>query len=295
MGDISIVLTEPYTICIFREFIAMQAPVHVEGSIVSYATLMVYLDLEQSNDARLAVAGDLAERFAARVIGVAAQARTETEDSLAVIDQQLRQAEECFREALQGRASELIWRSSIEDPVPYIARVCRAADLLVIGKTSPGDGQEQAAQIKPGDLIRRAGRPLLFVPRHIETLHAKRILIGWKDTREAQRSALDALPLLRKSQHVIVCEIDEGHDITAAQTHVDDVVTWLAAHGVNAVGRVEPISAGAAVQLEAIAKKEAIDLIVAGAIRHARFREWFLGGVTRDLLARSSCCQLLAY
>ena len=41
---------------------------------MSYATLMVHLDLDQENDARLSVVGDLAERFTARVIGVAAQA-----------------------------------------------------------------------------------------------------------------------------------------------------------------------------------------------------------------------------
>ena len=40
---------------------------------MSYATLMVHLDLDQENDARLSVVGDLAERFTARVIGVAAQ------------------------------------------------------------------------------------------------------------------------------------------------------------------------------------------------------------------------------
>jgi hypothetical protein len=31
--------------------------------IMSYATLMVHLDLDQENDARLSVIGDLAERF----------------------------------------------------------------------------------------------------------------------------------------------------------------------------------------------------------------------------------------
>ena len=41
---------------------------------MSYATLMVHLDLDQENEARLSVVGDLAERFTARVIGVAAQA-----------------------------------------------------------------------------------------------------------------------------------------------------------------------------------------------------------------------------
>ena len=121
---------------------------------MSYATLMVHLDLDQENEARLSVVGDLAERFTARVIGVAAQAEPvyyaddvdaagfaaedlrEMEDNLAEIKQRLQQAEERFRTALRGRAKQLEWRSSIEDPVPYIADQCRAADLLVIGKTA---------------------------------------------------------------------------------------------------------------------------------------------------------------
>ena len=39
---------------------------------MSYSTLMVHLDLDRSNDARLQIAGELAERFDARLIGIAA-------------------------------------------------------------------------------------------------------------------------------------------------------------------------------------------------------------------------------
>jgi len=281
--------------------------------IMSYATLMVHLDLDQENDARLSVVGDLAERFTARVIGVVAQAEPvyyaddvdaagfvaedlrEMEDNLAAIKQRVEQAEERFRTALRGRAKQLEWRSSIEDPVPYIADQCRAADLLVIGKTASDETQEPNAQINPSDLIARTGRPLLIVPLHVQTLQAERILVGWKDTREARRAVFDALPLLKKSQHVIVCEIDEDHDPAAAQRHVDDVVTWLANHGVSGAGRIEPLRDSPAIQLVALAKQEAADLIVAGAFGHSKLREWILGGVTRDLLGQSSCCQLLAH
>ncbi|MEA2345935.1 MAG: hypothetical protein QOF63_4104 [Thermoanaerobaculia bacterium] len=38
---------------------------------MSYKTVMVSLALDRSNDACLAVAGDLAERFEARVVGIA--------------------------------------------------------------------------------------------------------------------------------------------------------------------------------------------------------------------------------
>ena len=39
---------------------------------MSYSTLMVHLDLDRSNEARLQMAGELAERFDSRLIGVAA-------------------------------------------------------------------------------------------------------------------------------------------------------------------------------------------------------------------------------
>ena len=39
---------------------------------MTYATVMVSLALDQSNEARLQVAGELAERFEAAIIGVAA-------------------------------------------------------------------------------------------------------------------------------------------------------------------------------------------------------------------------------
>jgi nucleotide-binding universal stress UspA family protein len=280
---------------------------------MSYATLMVYLDLDQRNDARLSVVGDLAERFTARVIGVAAQSEPvyyaadvdaasfvaedlgQMEANLAAIKQRVEQAEERFRTALRGRATQLEWRSSVEDPVPYIADQCRAADLLVIGKTTSDETQEPNAQINPSDLIARTGRPLLIVPLHVQTLQAERILVGWKDRREARRAVFDALPLLKNSQPVIVCEIDEDHDPAAAQRHVDDVVTWLANHGVSGEAKVEPLRESPAIQLEALAKQEAADLIVAGAFGHGKLREWILGGVTRDLLGQSSCCQLLAH
>ncbi|SFK27508.1 universal stress protein [Methylocapsa palsarum] len=276
---------------------------------MSYATLLVHIDLDQNNDARLRVAGDLAERFGARVIGVAAQAEIlpvfytadgyaagfVAEDNLADIKKRVQQAEERFRAALTGRVKQLEWRSSLEDPSEFIAEQSRAADLVVIGKTPSDETQEPLDQISPSDLIGHIGRPLLIVPHDVKALTAERVIVAWKDTREARRAAFDALPFLKRAQQVIVYEVDENRDPAEAQRHVDDVAKWLGGHGVNAAGRVEPLRDSPALQLEALAKKEGADLIVAGAFGHGKLREWILGGVTRDLLGQSSCCQLLAH
>ncbi|HLH49172.1 MAG TPA: universal stress protein, partial [Roseiarcus sp.] len=43
------------------------------------------------------------------------------------------------------------------------------------------------------------------------------------------------------------------------------------------------------------ARRVSADLIVTGAYGHSRLREWILGGVTRDLIARSEIPLLMAH
>lgn len=275
---------------------------------MSYASLMVHLDLDYRNDALLKVTGDLAERFNARVIGIAAQAEVTpvyyadgyssafiAERDLADIKQRMQQAEERFRTALSGRVKDIEFRTAIERPAPFIAEQSRAADLIIVGKTATDDKLDLADQFDPSDLIGLAGRPLLLVPHEVDTLKAERILIAWKDTSEARRAVFDALPLVKLSQTAIVAGIDEDNDPPAANRNVGDVVAWLGYHGVKASARVERLSGHAAEQLDKLAAQEGADLLVAGAYGHSKLREWILGGVTRDLLKQRSRCHLLSH
>lgn len=269
---------------------------------MSYASLMVYCDLNDENNAQLNVAADLAARFNARVIGIAAQAETVPlyfaegyaaanveEQERTNMESRLKLAEERFRDALKGRAAKIDWRSGIDTPVSFLAGECRAADLIIVGTSRDN------AMLDPGDLVMRAGRPLLVVPNEVEVLKAERILIAWKDTREARRAVFDALPLLRRCQKAIVTEIDEDHDSAAADRRVGDVVGWLACHGVNAACWSEPLRTDAAAQIDALAQEEVTDLIVAGAYGRGKFREWIFGGVTRNLLRQPARCHFLAH
>ncbi|WP_026606255.1 universal stress protein [Methylocapsa acidiphila] len=275
---------------------------------MSYASLMVHLDLDYRNDARLKIAAELAERFKARVIGVAAQAEVTpiyyadgyssafiAERDLADIKQRMQQAEERFRTALAGRVADIEWRTAIERPGPFIAEQSRAADLIIVGKTASDEALDLNSQFDSSDLIGRAGRPLLFVPHEIDSLSAERVLIAWKDVSEARRAVFDSLPILQLAQQVIVAAIDEDADSLAANRSVEDVASWLSHHGVKAVSRVEPLHGRPAEQLDALAAKEGADLLVAGAYGHSKLREWILGGVTQDLLKQTSRCHLLSH
>jgi nucleotide-binding universal stress UspA family protein len=256
------------------------------------------------------VAGELAERFEAGIVGIAAAQFTPplyfTDGGLAqnLIDQgeasigkRLSELEAQFREATRHRSRQGEWRSAIDFPARYILREARCADIIVSGGLNPAFSDVFAVSALK-DLVMQAGRPLLVVPDGVNWLDLRSVLVAWKDTAEARRAAADSLPLLRKAGEVTVAEVlEKGDDRSSAEVRVRDVVAWLSRHGVSAAGHVSETGASrdAAMQLDDIASEVGARLIVAGAYGHSRFRELVLGGVTEHLLTQSARCILLSH
>jgi len=270
---------------------------------MSYSTLMVHLDVDRPNDVPLRIAGDLAERFDARLIGIAATdiqpplyfaegaaAADLLEKESARLRSRIADCEAQFRRVLKARADTLEWRGALEWPADFVARNARAADLVITGSA------DAAHQIDLGDLVLRAGRPVLVVPPETEYLRLNSVVVAWKDTREARRAINDALPLLHKAREVVVVElIESAADQAAAKTRVDDVARWLVRRQVNASSIATKALIGVTDRLTILAQDEGADVIVAGAYGHSRFQEWVFGGVTRDLLKQRKCSALLSH
>lgn len=273
---------------------------------MSYTSIMVHQNLDGANDSRLPIAAGLAQRFDAKLIGIAAcevkppaygggalasailnELRPQTESKL-------NEAGNRFRSGVEGKVRDVEWRQALAKPTAYVAREARAADLIIAGAARDIGYADPFTELDPGDLIMQAGRPVLVVPPEAEILEAKHILVAWKDTREARRAVLDALPLLQMAVDVTVVEIAGRDDIKSAARSGEDVAGWLKRHGVCAganavVASEEPFGA-----LEALLSQNAADLIVAGAYGHSRVQERIFGGVTRDLLTKARCCCLFA-
>jgi nucleotide-binding universal stress UspA family protein len=273
---------------------------------MTFSTLMVHLDLEPSNDARLQIAGELAEQFDAKLIGIAAAnpqpafyangsfAQGLVEEERSKIKNRLAEAEERFRTVASKRARQVEWRCALENPTHYVAREARAADLIITGASRDGIFIDPLHRLDLSDLVMTVGRPILVVPRETEFLNLKTVLVAWKDTREARRAVVDALPLLHRAHEVNVLEVIDGNaDQSQARHRVDDVAAWLGRHNITAFGQVMHASNDAD-QIDKI-WQTAADIVVAGAYGHSRFREWVLGGVTRNLLTRSRRCSFLAH
>ena len=113
---------------------------------MTYATVMVSLALDQSNEARLEAAGQIAERFDAGIVGIAAaqfspplyftsgeQAQSLIDQGRASVKQRIEELEAQFREATKNRAKHIEWRCAIDFPVRYILQEARCADIVVTG------------------------------------------------------------------------------------------------------------------------------------------------------------------
>ncbi len=277
---------------------------------MTYATIMVSLALDQPNEARLAVAGQIAERFDAGLIGIVAsafspplyfttgeQAQDLIDQGQASIKRRMSELEAQFRESAKNRASHIEWRCAIDFPARYVLQQARCADIIVTGGHSDAFS-DPFAVVTPKDLVMEAGRPLLVVPDSADWLDLRSMLVAWKDTPEARRAIVDSLPMLRKAKDVTVAEIVKaGGSQPLAVSRVRDVVTWLSRHGVSASELVaeQNQDRDATVQLDAMAADVGAGVVVAGAYGHSRFRELILGGMTQHLITRSERCVLLSH
>jgi nucleotide-binding universal stress UspA family protein len=136
------------------------------------------------------------------------------------------------------------------------------------------------------------GRPILIVPHGVERLLATSVVVAWKNTPQSRRAISDAMPFLTLAEQVQVVQVAGDGD----RTDLDDVVAYLGLHGVKAVGVLKvPNAGGTAETLLDAAEGFKADLIVGGAFGYSRLREWFFGGVTRNLLDHSPVCCLMSH
>jgi len=266
---------------------------------MTYAALMVYVDIREDAPARIKFAGNLAEACGATLIGIGGnlpempsvdpygmgamvgELMTLEHDRA---ESALHDAEHKFQELVEGKPFKSEWRGALAYPGSLITRESRAADLLILGREAGPTYPYNEPNI--GDILLTSGRPLLIVPQGLEKAPVGgTVIVAWKETKESRRATHDALPLLQQNSETIVVELTEKDNIDEAKRQTEDVVTFLGRHKVKATAYTEILGEKSAPErLQEIAKEKGAQLIVMGGYGHARLREWTFGGVTRDLL-----------
>lgn len=275
-----------------------------------WTSLIVYVDDEVDNPARLTEACALAKAHGARLIGVSGCApETPMADAYGagILLGEVIAAQQARNEAMLKTARQRFvaavdtaqvageWRGDIGDPTGLTLRHMRAADAALVGRDAGGASAWRAPH--PADLAMRSGRPVVVLPPDpIRPMVDAPALLAWTDTRESRLAAQAALPLLKRAAGVRVVEMCHPEDTDGAGLRTQDVVRWLAGHGVAAEPDVRAHDDRMhGLRLIDCAEEMQAGLIVAGAWGHARMRQWIFGGVTQTLLTETPVAVMLAH
>jgi nucleotide-binding universal stress UspA family protein len=267
---------------------------------MQHSTFMVYVSSGAESDTRVRIASELAAHFKSELIGISvctypanafAANGPVTDDEISFetrsLTAELERRKARFLQVAGERSFHSTWRSGVHFPTQCVLNELRSSDLLIIGREE-SKGKFNVI-LEPVAVLLRAGRPVLMIPNNIQSLSFRRVVIGWKDTREARRVVLDALPYLRHANSVILTAIGETDEKEAEiKIQLKDVADYLAGHGVSCEPKIiERPKRSAGDEIIHLAKEEGADVIVAGAYGHSRAGEWVFGGVTETLVTKS--------
>lgn len=276
---------------------------------VEFKTLLVALDADPTSDARLALACRMAQALKARLVGAAAgetippaladpylggglSAET-LETFRGLVDEELETLKSRFKAVAAAHVVEAVWRGRPGPPVDILVEEAASADLILAGRRSR---LCDARAADPGDLIVRAGRPVLVVPPAPSgEVIGGRTLVAWSRSREARLAIVGALPLLRLAREVKLVTVTSEPATAGVDQALAAQVAWLRSHGVVASATSQASLQETGDELLDFAAEMGADLLVAGGYGHSRMQEWIMGGVTRTLLSHGNTCVLFAH
>lgn len=181
--------------------------------------------------------------------------------------------------------------ASLGGPDKLAAHYAQYADLAVISGSMEDSMEGDISRVYFGSLLMDSGRPVLVIPPRCKVpMPPKRIVAAWRPTRECARAFHDALPLMVEAESVDVLIVDP---VSGERGHGEqpgaDIAAHLARHGVkvNVQVRQSHDNRIASVLLDHVRDTQA-NMLVVGGYGHSRFREWALGGVTRELLSEAT-------
>ncbi|MGJ8528200.1 universal stress protein [Maritalea sp.] len=273
--------------------------------------ILVHLDGSNEDDVRLSYTVPIAERHDAMLIGllcvelpdvvsagggvftagqVAAELQSQAETQGNEAEAKLKAVFDKFEVRSELRRVDRIGAQMAE----AIAQEARVADIFVA--TRPyGHFSEQPELLEK--ILFSSGRACLFVPPAIPAKSPfSRIVVGWRNSRETARTVADAVPFLQRADKVTLAMVHDGDATEELRIEPGaDMARHLDRHGVNVELRnITGWDNAADALLNEIERTDA-DMFVIGGYGHSRFREWVLGGVTRDVLTKADVPVLMAH
>lgn len=202
-----------------------------------------------------------------------------------------------FEDLIERQPLSYEWRfdrSNLESSVAdSVIEHGRAADLIVVSRASKNGWIDDVAERAAVE----SGRPVIVIPEgsNMPAIDTE-VLVAWKNSKEATRAVFDALPLLKKARRVRLLTVIEDGTNDGERTSSAELAASLLRHGIKV--DVESIQKGAVSVGDGLldyAESHAQGLLVMGLYGNSRFREFFLGGASRDVLSHASIPTFLSH
>lgn len=179
------------------------------------------------------------------------------------------------------------WLIEDGEHLDSLSRHAHVADLVVVSQTVDRSLEGRLSLSLGEALTLTVGCPTLVLPagwaggpdgRPL----GERVMIAWRENREAVRAVRDAMPLLRSAGSVTVTSVNDHHGPREAPP--EEVVAYLRRHGVAAEGElIESANSNVGETLVSRADALKADLLVMGAYGQSSAREILFGGVSRHV------------
>lgn len=282
-----------------------------------YKTIVVLIDGAAEQDSRLQAAALLANDHGAHLVGVASTGLNWLRNAMlsgsfgAPVPlpegdfQRLRDDAGERLEAFRKQAARLGVASfeahaNDDDPAYALLLESRYADLVVLSRDrTAGEASGTLGRVAhlPEYVALHGARPVLVVPPdYADAAIPGTAVVGWDGSMQAQRAISAALPLLARAASVRLAIVnpDRRPGMFGEQPGAD-MALYLARHGVRVEVVCERTVGTEGEVLMTLARDSGAGLLVTGAYGHSRYREWVLGGVTRELLERAPVPLLIAH
>lgn len=184
------------------------------------------------------------------------------------------------------------WIDQTGDPAASLREQAGLADVIVVSRRLDSELLPDTRRIV-SEVVVGVDKAVVAVPEHAEGLDvAGQAMIAWDGSQEATKALRAAVPLLKLARTVTIVEIGDGPIGTPAR----DAAVYLSRHGVEPVvvqRRASSLSTADALLAEAMA--EGASYIVMGAFGRSRLVEALFGGVSREMLTKSSIPLVMAH
>jgi nucleotide-binding universal stress UspA family protein len=190
-----------------------------------------------------------------------------------------------------GNAATVAFVEETGRQVDVIKRHGRLADLIAVAQ--PDVDRNLGTNTLKAALF-RSGRPVLMCPPKDAppTALGVSVAVAWNGSAEAARALAQSMPVIRHASKVTL--LTNGSDAGPGTT-IQDVLEYLAAHGVTA--EIVKFDSGKSVPkaLLAAAKASGADMLIMGAYGDSHERETMFGGNTQVIVDDSDLPVLFSH